>query len=142
MDIGTPFSPSQHEANADPLHEPLDGDINEAVDRLLAVCQQKADLDALGGLYPERSPSRSGPSSQGAAPAERAAAEASAEGFRLGCQERGLLALIYEVFEFLPRLLKAKKSKAVGFFLSPCPGSGRDTGVRSLKNGRRGQFVV
>lgn len=127
MDIGTPFSPSQHEANADPLHEPLDGDINEAVDRLLAVCQQKADLDALGGLYPERSPSRSGPSSQGAAPAERAAAEASAEGFRLGCQERGLLALIYEVFEFLPRLLKAKKSKAVqdsameGVFPLPLP---------------------
>ena len=99
-----------------------DNGINEAVDRLLAECQRQADLsnrscclpsssDARDGLCPERSLSHGGPLSHGAAPAERAAADAGAKKARLGSQETGLLTLIHEVF-------------------SPCPGSDWDTGAR------------
>ena len=129
---------SDCENASEPVPDLGENDINEAVDRLLAGCQRQADLsnrscclpsssDARGGLCPERSLSRGGPLSHGAAPAERAAAEAGAKTARLGSQETGLLALIHEVFKCLPRLLKAKKSTAVrdaameGVFPLPLP---------------------
>eukprot|EP00435_Cladocopium_sp_Y103_P073845 s126_g45.t1 len=114
-------------------------DVDLAVEQLLAECQKRASLEssvqgqlaqtdmARGGRHPDRFPSHFESSSQGAAPAERAATVASAEGTRLGFQERGLLTLIYEVFNLLPRFLKAKKSSAVqgaameGIFPLPLP---------------------